>query len=178
MRVLAIDPGERRLGLAISDPTGVVALPLEVIVRAGWARDLARLRQIVAVHGVTEIVVGRPLTMRGDVGEQARAAAAFAQRVRTALRLPVHEVDERFSTVAAQRAMHEAGARKIRGRVDAVAAALILQAYLDRTRARRGSQAGSASDGWSNGGRGAMLGAERGGRGGRRGQGVRRGRRQ
>jgi putative Holliday junction resolvase len=157
-----------------------MALPLEVVVRAGWARDLARLRAVVAAHGVTEIVVGRPLTMRGGMGDQARAAAGLARRLRAALGIPVHEVDERFSTVAARRAMREAGARRTRGRVDAVAAALILQAYLDRARVRTapgGAPAAPADAGWPAPGRGAMLGARRDARGGRRGQGVRRGRR-
>ncbi|HET8679672.1 MAG TPA: Holliday junction resolvase RuvX [bacterium] len=141
VRILAIDPGERRLGLAVSDPTGVIALPLEVLERAGWAADLARLRRVIETHGVTEIVVGRPLTLRGEVGTQARAAARFAARVRAALALPVTEVDERLTTAAAERAVREEtprGSRKraavTRRRRDAIAAALILQPYLDRRR--------------------------------------------
>ncbi len=141
MRVLAIDSGERRLGLAVSDPTGVIALPLEVIERTGWAADVARLRRIIETHGVTEIVVGRPLTLRGEVGAQARTAARFAARIRAALALPVTEVDERLSTVAAERAVREETPRVTRKRArgkhvrrDAIAAALILQPYLDRRR--------------------------------------------
>lgn len=181
--MLAIDPGTRRLGLAISDPTGTIAMPHAVLVRAGWARDLARLRAIVAAWGVTEVVVGRPLTLRGEAGAQARAAAAFAQRLRAALDVPVHEVDERLSTAAAQRAMREGGARAIRGRVDAIAAALVLQTYLDRGRLRPieagapPTSAPPARGDWSAVGQGAMLGAERRRRGSRRGREVRRGRR-
>ncbi len=141
MRILAIDPGERRLGLAVSDPTGVIALPLDVMERTGWAADLARLRRVIETHGVTEIVVGRPLTLRGEVGAQARAAARFAARIRAALALPVTEVDERLSTAAAERAVREASPSGSRKRVpgkhvrrDAIAAALILQPYLDRSR--------------------------------------------
>jgi putative Holliday junction resolvase len=180
VRVLAIDPGTRRLGLALSDPTGTIATPHSVLVRAGWARDLARLRALVAACGVTEVVVGRPLTLRGAVGAQARAAAAFAQRLRAALDVPVHEVDERLSTAAAERAMREGGARATRGRVDAVAAALVLQTYLDRARPRPAppsAPAAPAPGGWSTVGRGAMLGAERRRRASRRGREVRRGRR-
>lgn len=137
MRALAIDPGERRLGLAISDPTGLIAMPLEVIERAGWARDLTRLRQIIETYGVTELIVGRPLTTRGEVGPQAREAARFAERLRATLELPVSEVDERFSTAGADKAMREGGrpGSVRRARRDAVAAALILQPYLDRRRA-------------------------------------------
>jgi putative Holliday junction resolvase len=136
-RLLAIDPGERRLGLAVSDPSGLVALPLEVRTRQGWRADVAYLRDVIARYEVAEIVVGRPLTARGDAGPAAAAAARFAARLRAALRLPVHEVDERFTTAAAERAMREAGggAAERRTRRDAVAAALILQTVLDRRRA-------------------------------------------
>ena len=109
MRILAIDPGARRLGLAISDPSGTIASPLAVIERSDWKTDLRRLREIVNDHAVGEIVVGRPLTMRGEVGDEARRAARLAARLRDALPVPVVEVDERFSTVAADRAMRDSG---------------------------------------------------------------------
>lgn len=139
-RTLAIDHGERRLGLAISDPTGVIALPLDVRRREGWNADLAYLRRVIEQHAVDEIIVGRPLTTRGEVGAQAREAARFAARLREALGVPVREVDERFSTAAADRAMREGAVRPRRRREhrDAVAAALILQPVLDR-RAGAGS---------------------------------------
>jgi len=134
VRILAIDPGARRLGLAISDPSETIASPLGVIERSAWKADLQRLRKIVEDSAVGEIVVGRPLTMRGEVGAEAREAERFAARLRAALSVPVVEVDERFSTVAAERAMRDAGSRAAqrRARRDAVAAALILQPYLDR----------------------------------------------
>ncbi|MGH2670625.1 MAG: Holliday junction resolvase RuvX, partial [bacterium] len=106
-RILAIDPGERRLGLAVSDPTGAIALPLEVIERSRWTADIARLRQIVETYEISEVVIGRPLTLRGEIGPQARATARFAVRIRAALALPVTEVDERLSTAAAERVMRE-----------------------------------------------------------------------
>jgi putative Holliday junction resolvase len=145
-RTLAIDHGERRLGLAISDPTGVIALPLDVRRCEGWAADLRYLRGVVEQHAVDEIVVGRPLTTRGEIGAQARGAARFAARLRAALGVPVHEVDERFSTVAADRAMREGGgsSRRRREHRDAVAAALILQPVLDRR--ARGAGAGPLRD--------------------------------
>jgi putative Holliday junction resolvase len=134
VRILAIDPGARRLGLAISDPSEMIASPLGVIERSAWKADLQRLRRIVEDSAVGEIVVGRPLTMRGEVGAEAREAERFAAKLRTALSVPVVEVDERLSTVAAERAMRDAGSRAAqrRARRDAVAAALILQPYLDR----------------------------------------------
>lgn len=136
MRVLAIDPGERRLGLAISDPTGAIATPLEVLTRTGWARDLARLRALIDSYQVGEVVVGRPLTTRGTVGPQAEVAARFAALLRASLAVPVVESDERFTTAAAERSLQESGRRgpERRARRDAVAAALLLQTYLDRRR--------------------------------------------
>jgi len=134
VRILAIDPGARRLGLAISDPSETIASPLGVIERSAWKADVQRLRKIVEDSAVGEIVVGRPLTLRGEVGAEAREAERFAAKLRAALSVPVVEVDERFSTVAAERAMRDAGSRAAqrRARRDAVAAALILQPYLDR----------------------------------------------
>lgn len=142
-RVLAIDPGERRLGLALSDPGRTIALPFEVRTRRGWNADLEYLRGVIAGHDVDTIVVGRPLTTRGTEGPQAREAGRFAARLRDAVVVPVHEVDERFSTAAAERALREAGRSPAerRKRRDAVAAALILQPFLDQrseARALRG----------------------------------------
>lgn len=146
MRILAIDPGERRLGVAVSDPTGIIAVPVEVIERRGWAKDLARLRHLMEIYQVTEIVVGLPLTESGTVGPQARVAARFAERLRASLAVPVTEVDERYSTVAAERSLRESGAgRAARRRRDAVAAALILQPMLDRAR-RNETLRGSGGD--------------------------------
>jgi putative Holliday junction resolvase len=135
LRILAIDHGERRLGIAVSDPTALIAVPLEVIERKSWAKDLARLRYLVEIYQVTEVVVGRPLTAGGTVGPQAKAAARFTERLRAALPLPITEVDERYSTAGAARALRDGGRRRsARGRRDAVAAALILQPHLDRAR--------------------------------------------
>lgn len=146
-RILAIDPGERRLGLALSDPTGKIALPFAVRVRESWAADVAYLRSVIEAHDVALVIVGRPLTVRGTEGPAARGAARFAARLRAALAVPVQQVDERFSTAAADRAMRESGRRahERRGHRDAVAAALILQPFLDRRAAAeplRGSSEG------------------------------------
>jgi putative pre-16S rRNA nuclease len=134
---LAIDPGERRLGFALSDPTGTIASPLEVYTRQGWAKDLAHVRALVGAHHVTTIVVGCPLTLRGEPGAESRRAESFAGRLRDALEVAVVTVDERLSTVAADRALREDGRRASERRRsrDAVAAALFLQTYLDRRRA-------------------------------------------
>lgn len=133
MRVLGIDVGTHRIGVALSDPTGVIAQSLTVIPRTGWQAALAELRDLVAGHGVERIVVGLPLRMDGTEGDAARQARAFAQRLRAAVGVPVEMQDERLSTAEAERAMVAADVRRERRQMrrDAVAAALILQRYLD-----------------------------------------------
>jgi putative Holliday junction resolvase len=134
MRLLGVDPGERRIGLAVSDPEGKVATPVEVM-DVGGVEDaagavLARAREL----GAEGIVVGMPVTLRGEVGPAAERVAQFVEELRAAGELPVTVYDERLSTAEAERAMLEAGAsrRARRESLDKVAAALILQAYLDR----------------------------------------------
>ncbi len=132
--ILGLDPGERRIGVAMAVPGGSMALPLTVLDATGdWAAALAEL---VAEHRVAGIVVGLPVSLSGSEGAAAaRAARAreFAAGVGERLGLPVHLVDERLSTVAAGRALAEAGARgrRSRGVVDRSAAAVILQTWLD-----------------------------------------------
>lgn len=137
MRILGVDPGEVRLGLAVSDELGLTAQGLPTWVSRGRSADLAHLRALVEELGVAEVVVGLPRNMDGTIGPSAEAARELAEDLRTALGLPVSLWDERLTTQAATRALTEAGVsrRRRRGRVDAVAAALILQGYLDRARA-------------------------------------------
>ncbi len=144
-RVLGIDAGERRVGLAVSDELGLVARPVGVVQGAG--RRAALVEQVAAVarrEDAARVVVGLPLNEDGTEGRQAGRARAFAALVARALRLPVELWDERLTTVAAEAAIRVQGrstrtARR-RGSIDAVAAAAILQDYLDaqhRERARR-----------------------------------------
>ena len=139
MRILGVDPGEVRLGLAVSDELGLTAQGLPTWVSRGRSADLAHLRSLVEELGVGEVVVGLPRNMDGTIGPSAEAARELAQDLRSALGLPVTLWDERLTTQAATRFLSEAGLsrRRQRGRVDAVAAALILQGYLDRARASR-----------------------------------------
>ncbi len=133
MRILAIDPGTVRLGLALSDPTGVIASPLRVLRRSGLDQDLAQIAGIARQHGVERIVVGLPRRMDGTLDAAAEAARSFAGAVQQATGLGVELWDERLTTVAAERHLLDAGTRRTRRRatVDAVAAALLLQNYLD-----------------------------------------------
>ncbi|MDI6713002.1 MAG: Holliday junction resolvase RuvX [Anaerosomatales bacterium] len=140
MRVLGLDIGSVRIGVAISDPSGTVASPLAVLDARALRDDPAALREIVEENGVELLVVGLPVTMAGGEGPQARAVRETAEHLGRALGLPVAFVDERLSTTEAAAAMRAGGvrSRKQRGQVDKVAAALVLQAYLDAPRARCG----------------------------------------
>jgi putative Holliday junction resolvase len=143
--ILGLDPGERRIGVAVAVPGASMALPLTVLDATGdWGAALARL---VAEHRVAGIVVGLPVSLSGSEGAAAARAREFAAGVGERLGLPVHLVDERLSTVAAGRALAEAGARGRRagrksGAVDRSAAAVILQAWLDSHPGGAGTPAG------------------------------------
>jgi putative Holliday junction resolvase len=134
MKILGLDGGEKTIGVAVSDELGWTAQPVATLRRAGLARDLEALGEIAREHGVAEVVVGHPLNMDGSAGPSARAAEAFAEEVGDALGLPVHLWDERLSTVAAERVLLEAdlSRQKRRKVIDRLAAAFILQGYLDR----------------------------------------------
>lgn len=133
MRILALDPGSTRLGLALSDAEGRLALPLQILPRDETEQWLSRLRQIIRERGVELLVVGLPLTLEGEQGPAAQAAEALAQHLREELSVPVVTWDERLSSAQVEREMREAGlsSRQQRGAVDAAAAAVFLQSYLD-----------------------------------------------
>ncbi len=132
MRVLALDVGDKRVGVAISDLTQFLARSLKVIQRAPLD-DFAAVTRLVEEYQVERVVVGYPRSLDGTVGEQAEKVERYAEGLAKALDVPVVLWDERFSTVSAERLMREAGLRgkKKRERIDAVAAAVILQDYLD-----------------------------------------------
>lgn len=132
MRILGLDLGSVRIGVALSDEMGWTAQPLTVLAHRGEEQDLAAVRELVATHGVTEIVVGLPRHMNGTEGEMALKARAFADGLRAA-GLVVHEWDERLSTAAAERMLVQAdlSRKKRKAVVDKVAAAYILQGFLD-----------------------------------------------
>lgn len=141
MRVMALDVGHKRIGVALSDPGQVLVSSLQVIERKGQQRDWATVIQLVREHEVEKIIVGYPRSLNGTVGQQAkvveRYAAVLEEKLRdSSLDVPVILWDERFSTVAADKLMAEAGrkSRERRKRIDAVAAAVILQDYLDADR--------------------------------------------
>lgn len=132
-RILGLDVGQRRIGVALSDPLGLTAQRLTVLECRDPAHDLGAIAMLAADHHVEAIVVGLPLTMRGAVGTQATQIMAFVEHLRAKVSCPVHTMDERLTTAQGQRALLETDAsrRKRKGLIDQVAAQLILQAYLD-----------------------------------------------
>ena len=123
MKVLALDYGSARTGVAVSDPTGTVARPVTTVERAATDAGFAKLLAVIAAEEPELVVVGMPLTLRGDHGEQARETDVFVERLRAALETQVETYDERFTSVLA-------------GGDDARAAAHLLASYLER-QARR-----------------------------------------
>lgn len=132
-RVMALDLGDRVIGVALSDPTRTLATGLCGLKRTTLPRDLAALAAIVAEHEVTHVLYGLPLRLDGRESLQTRKSAALAAHIARALSLPMEPVDERWSTVAASRALREAGhdSRAQRGVIDQAAATVMLQSWLD-----------------------------------------------
>lgn len=130
---MGLDVGDRRVGVAVSDERGMTAQPVLTLHRTNRKDDLRSLARLLRKHGCTEIVVGNPLYMSGDLSPQAMKAQAFAEMLRQEFGLPVLLWDERLTTTEAHRLLHEAGRagsehKKV---VDQVAAVLILQGFLD-----------------------------------------------
>ena len=132
-RILGLDHGDRRIGVAISDELGHTAQPLLTIHRTNYRNDMRSLARIARRHGCTAIVVGLPLHMSGDTGKRAVAATQFAAEIEAGLKIPVFLWDERLSTAEAHRHLDAAGrpASTRKAVIDQVAAVLILQSYLD-----------------------------------------------
>ena len=138
-RVLGIDVGSVRVGVALSDPTGTLASPLETVPRARNESDLDRLAALVVEHEVTEVVVGEPKHLSGASGASAEDAAAYSRALAGRIGdVPVHLVDERLSTVTAASSLRASGldSREQRSVIDQAAAVVILQQFLDTRRAR------------------------------------------
>jgi putative Holliday junction resolvase len=131
VKVLALDYGSARTGVAVSDPSGVIARPLATVERVGTSQGTERLLALVAEEQPEQIVVGLPLTLRGERGEQARETEAFVARLREAVSVPVELYDERLTTVLA-------GRTPSRTSEDARAAAHLLESYLTWLNRREG----------------------------------------
>ena len=137
-RVLAVDYGERRVGLALSDPAGLIAQGLETIQTAHTVVSLACIVDIVEEQQVREIILGLPVHMDGTAGEMAGKVEALANELRRKVSCDVRTWDERLTSVSARRAMHEMGSttRGNKGSLDRISATLLLQNYLDSRRGK------------------------------------------
>jgi len=133
MRSLGLDIGDKRIGVALSDPGGILASPYTIINCRDETQDIEAIIEIVSQHQVERIVVGFPRSMDGSISKQARKVEAFTRRLSGCTNVPVELRDERLTTVSARRLMREASPKRTRkkSRYDAVAAAIILQGYLD-----------------------------------------------
>ena len=134
MRTLALDYGKKRIGVAVTDPTGVIAQPLTTIERSRKKDPLQAIDELVGEYEVGQIVLGLPLHMNGRVGPEAEEARAFGREVESRTGVAVDYLDERWTTLEARNVLSEIGGldRKERGRVDRVAAAVLLRSYLER----------------------------------------------
>lgn len=146
VRLLALDVGDARIGVALSDETGTLASGLVTLKAVGPRRDAQAVASLVREHGAGEVVVGLPLRLDGSLGPQGEKVMAFVERLRRVLRVPVVARDERLTSVAADERLAEAGVRRRdrKARIDQAAAALILQEVLDE-RSAVASPAGGGS---------------------------------
>lgn len=132
MRVLGLDVGERRIGVAVSDSDARLAVPLTTIVRKDLATDTEEISHLIALEDISLLVVGLPISLDGTIGPQARRIQEFVDLLRPAVTIPVEFWDERYSTAQADALLRERPrSRKAHERQDALAAAIILQDYLD-----------------------------------------------
>ena len=138
MRVLGLDVGERRIGVAVSDPLGLTAQRLTVLERSGERADVEAICALIDQHDVSSVVVGLPLTMRGAHGPQAQRVTSFAQALRRQSAVPVELVDERLTTVQGEHMLlsTDTSRRRRKQVIDQVAAQLILQHYLETQRGK------------------------------------------
>lgn len=135
-RILGLDVGDKRIGVAVSDALGLTAQAVKVLNRGTIEEDLSELREIIEYYGVDELVIGLPKNMDGSLGDRAEQTTLYSEQLGAVLGLPITLWDERLSTVAATRTLLEAdlSRRKRKQVVDKLAAVIILQGYLDLKR--------------------------------------------
>ena len=133
MRILALDVGDKRIGVAVSDLLGILASPLIAIERTSDSKAIDTILEIADEQEVGEIVVGLPISLSGGYSDQTKSVAAFVRKLEARSPVPVNTADERYSTVEAERLLSQSKPQRARsrGEIDAAAAAVILQSYLD-----------------------------------------------
>ena len=135
LRVLSLDLGEKRIGVAVSDPTGTIVTPVNAIVRKdSEEKDVKSVLELVTLYGPGTIVIGLPITLSGRLGQTARLVQDFISALSLKSSIPIVPQDERFSTVEAERLLREGGhvPSREKGLRDSASAAIILQSYEDR----------------------------------------------
>ena len=139
LRLMGLDVGEVRIGVALSDETGVIARGLTTLQRVSWQKDLATLVDTIAQHEVDEIIVGNPINLDGTSGHRSKRIEDFVRRLRELTSTPITLWDERFSSSSAEQVLIEGGMQRGKRRqvIDKLAAVIILQNYLDYQNARR-----------------------------------------
>jgi putative Holliday junction resolvase len=147
-RILALDPGTKRIGVALSDEMGWIAQPLETFERRSLEADVSRIQMLVDRHGVCEVVVGLPLRSDGSIGPEAEGVQRFVERLGQNLPAPVVAWDERFTSKLAEGILIGANVsrKKRKGAVDRMAAAILLQSYLE-ARSSAGDSSGGPTGG-------------------------------
>jgi putative Holliday junction resolvase len=142
MRFMGLDFGDKRIGIAVSDDQGQIAMPKDTLQRSGKVKYIERLAELADQENVGEILVGMPVSMDGSHGPQAQKVMRFVQRLRQRVEIPVVVWDERLTTVAAERILIEGNLSRSRRRrvIDKVAAAYLLQSYLDFRNERQAAE--------------------------------------
>jgi putative Holliday junction resolvase len=142
MRFMGLDFGDKRIGIAVSDDQGQIAMPKDTLQRSGKVKYIERLAELADQENVGEILVGMPVSMDGSHGPQAQKVMRFVQRLRQRVEIPVVVWDERLTTVAAERILIEGNLSRSRRRrvIDKVAAAYMLQSYLDFRNERQAAE--------------------------------------
>ncbi len=131
-RILAVDPGGRRVGLALSDPMRIIASPFKTLLIKNNADAIEQIRSVIDEQEVTELVVGLPLRPGAKKSEQAQRVETFIAELKASVEQPVHTIDESYSSVEAEESLHQMGKKvgQDKGAVDRIAAAIILKQYL------------------------------------------------
>lgn len=144
-RILGIDYGEKRIGIAVSDPLQTIAFPLITLFRVGQSLPIEEISTLVREQAAVALIVSLPLHMDGRQGDKAEAALVFAGLLSESFSLPIFTQDERWTTMSAHKSLHERGQQpsKNRQKIDQIAAAFMLQTFLDRIQFQRRNPAGT-----------------------------------
>ncbi|MGA2159694.1 MAG: Holliday junction resolvase RuvX [Dehalococcoidia bacterium] len=141
-RILGLDIGDRKIGVALSDPSQVLASPLSTIVRYQDAKAINQIAALVKKYSATKIVIGLPYSLSGAIGKQAEKVLGFKQQIAEAVNVEIIMQDERLSSVSANQKLREAGKKgsKLKNEMDAAAATVILQSFLDEMKTNGDSE--------------------------------------